>query len=100
MNFFGNDLTWSGPTYSSGYSEGVLSGVLADGSMIDLEIELTGPSIAVSLTSGPEGEELSFNGLGYSVPEPSSLLTLGTGLAGLTVAGAYRRRRLRRKVAA
>jgi hypothetical protein len=48
---------------------------------------------------GPDLMTFDVTFQGSTIPEPSSIVTLATGIAGLAVAGAYQRQRLRRKAA-
>lgn len=91
FNFFGQ-----GFSYDIEDRNVFLKGTLQDGNAIDVTVfNYTG--FNVQLTNLRENsEELSIIGTGRaSVPEPSSIVTLATGLAGLSVVAAYRLRRRR-----
>ena len=51
-----------------GFVDGILSGHLRDGSYIDVAVELDGGQMNI-----------------YNIPEPSTILLLGIGLAGLSL---------------
>jgi hypothetical protein len=95
LNVFGSDLSWSGSSVGTGGMQGFLSGTLADGDSINASVELASDAnLVVSLTSGPLGEVLSFNGVPEpvsAVPEPRSVVLMAMGIASVAISCAYRR---------
>jgi hypothetical protein len=86
INFFGSNLSWAGPTSGEKGFAGFLSGTLLDGNSIGVSLNLYSDALlTVTITSGPQGEELTFANLAGSVPEPSSIVTLASGIAGLVL---------------
>jgi hypothetical protein len=97
LNFFGQGFQLTSEEVA-GYPDEtyfLLTGTLADGDPINVQILALDTNASIVVVGSEE--EVVFVG---SIPEPSSVVSLATGLAGMAVAGIYRRRRLRRKPAA
>jgi hypothetical protein len=109
MDIIGPGMTYNFYEYVSGTIPGTGFGFAGGPGGYTASYDDTGADITAGMSI------LDFTGMEYqvafqgsmqppltpsSVPEPSSIVTLATGLAGMAVAGIYRRRRLRRKPAA
>lgn len=91
----GNLISFYGTGFNYNSTTGFLTGTLDDGNKISTHIIVDGETYAPA-TYGYFAGGIRF----YSIPEPSSIVTLATGLLGLAAAAAYRRRRLHRTIAA
>jgi hypothetical protein len=101
MDILGPGITYPFYEYVSGTIPGTGLGFAGGPGGYTASYDDTGTDITAGMSILDfTGTEYQVTFQGSTLPEPSSIVTLATGIVGLATAGIYRRRRLRRKAAA